>query len=209
MRLLTLLLLCTAAWGVEPANYCALTEQGCDQVFDVRRGMRSWNGGNKHLPTVLGWYVDKSIPAEFRAPIERARRHTLEYTHNVYFVPAAEPTERSIRWYMVDRSQMFHVDALAEAFLPNAESAGLIRFSAAKDWRKYDVFSVAIHELGHSAFSLLHALRTYDPSSPWYGVTPVMYPGYFLHVKGWTPLDVRAMGKVVNIRFHAFQWRIH
>ena len=197
MRLLTLLLLCTAAWGVEPANVsCTLTEDGATITIRERRAV-IWNGGAKHLPLVAWWCVEE-LPEEFRPAIERVRIEILRNTHNVYLPPSNIPdAPQTIRWRVSDK--LVNGAALAEAYYPwHRTRAGEIVVNSCKDWSRFDLYSVGLHEAGHAVLGLGHGIMR----------GTVMYPGYQL-LSALTPPDLRQMERVVNIRIHPFQWRIH
>lgn len=79
-------------------------------------------------------------------------------------------------------------NALARAYLPGPGAGSDVTFNTAHDWgSQFDVFSVALHELGHAVADLRD------------GESPVMAPAYQGTLAGLTPADVRAAQSSVSV----------
>lgn len=79
-------------------------------------------------------------------------------------------------------------NVLARAYFPGPAHGSDLAFNTAHDWgSSFDVYSVALHELGHAVADLRD------------GESPVMAPAYQGTLSGLTPADVRAAQSSVNV----------
>lgn len=78
-------------------------------------------------------------------------------------------------------------NVLARAYLPGPGAGSDLTFNTAHDWQAFDVFSVALHELGHAVADLRD------------GESPVMAPAYQGTLAGLSLADVRAAQSSVTV----------
>lgn len=79
-------------------------------------------------------------------------------------------------------------NVLARAYFPGPAHGSDLSFNTSHDWGEgFDVFSVALHELGHAVADLRD------------GESPVMAPAYQGTLAGLTQSDIRAAQASVNV----------
>lgn len=185
-----------AALAEGPAHdMCGLSETGCIEATHEHRSATAWNGGAKHLPLIAYWCVEE-LPEEFKPAVERVRREILRNTHNVFLPPSNLPdAPQTVRWRVGDT--LILGDVLAEAHYPWAtgNEAGDVTFNARKDWSRYDIYSVALHEVLHALFGAGHLILK----------GTVLYPSYQGVLFRLTPPDVDVISRMVNVVPHPYE----